>query len=119
MKRGDKVQLKRGKTRKWCEVVHDHSIDDPPFPAVTVDYNSANWIVGTHEIVSAEEIEAERAAKRQEQEDSVADIVREFKAGNDTMRKLAVALNKQMIDILSRVRKAQRLGLIKLVKESK
>jgi len=119
MKRGDMVLLKRSKRRISCEVIHDHSADDPPFPAVTIKNNGSNWIVGTHELLSAEDIEAERVAKRQLQEDSVADIVNAFKAGNHSIRKISLALNKQMVDVLSRARKAQRLGLITLVKESK
>lgn len=117
MKRGDRILLKRGRTRTSCAVIHDHSVDEPGFPAVTIKHNGSEWLVGLNEIVTAEEIEAERKAKLQAAADSVADIVRVFSEGNDTIRKISLALNKQMIDVLSRAKKAERLGLIKLRKE--
>ncbi len=109
--------LKRGKTRKSCEVIHDHSVDEPAFPAVTIKNNGSEWVVGIHEIITPEEIEEERKAKLQLAADSVADIVRVYNEGNHTVRSIALALNKQMIDVLSRAKKAERLGLIKLRKE--
>ncbi len=109
--------LKRGKARKSCEVIHDHSIDEPAFPAVTIKHNGSEWVVGLNEIVTTEELEEERKAKIQLAADSVADVVRVYNEGNETIRKIALALNKQMIDVLSRAKKAERLGLIKLRKE--
>lgn len=119
MKRGDHVLLKRGKKRKSVEVIHDHSADNPPFPALTIKNNGSEWIVGIHEIVTKEELEAERAAEKARQAEALADIVTAYAKGNDTIRAIASSLGKQMVDVLSKARKAERLGLIKLRRESK
>jgi hypothetical protein len=60
MKRGDIVKVWRGKRAVAYEVIRDHSIDDPPFPAVTLKAGpKGEMIVGLNEILTKEELEAE------------------------------------------------------------
>ncbi len=111
MKRGDFCFFKKGRKRYWVEVVSDHT---PTFPAVTVLRGEEEWIVGINDLVTAEEIKVEEQAKRVLAEQSVADIVEAFKAGNDTFGSIARFIGFSQVQILSRARKAERLGLIKL-----
>lgn len=115
MKHGDKVILKRGKKRYSCTVVSDHTA---LFPAITINRGGDEWIVGVNEIVSPEEIRAEEEAKKAAEAATVADVVNAFNAGCHTIRTIADSLGKQMIDVLSRCRKAERLGLIKMEKQN-
>lgn len=118
MKLGDKALLIRGKKRTQVKVMHDHTQDDPPFPAVTIKMGEkpGEWIVGRHELLSPEEIKAEEDAHRKRAEDSLQDIVNAFNAGNISVIAIARHLNKQVCEVVSRARKAERMGLIKLVK---
>lgn len=121
MKRGAIALMKRSKRRVKVIVVHDHTEDDPPFPAVTVRKGESGdeWIVGRNELLSPEEQEAERQDKRKHAEESVADVVAAFQAGNISVMAIARHMGKQMCEVLSRAKKAERMGLIKLVKEAK
>lgn len=121
MKLGDSAILKSKKKRIPVTVMHDHTQDDPPFPAVTIrkGEKKEEYIVGRHEIISPEELASEMAAHLQNQKDSVADVVAAFEAGNISYMAIAKHLGKQLCEILSRVRKAERLGLVKVVKEAK
>lgn len=115
MKHGDTVLLKRGKKRYSCTVVSDHTAT---FPAVTVLRGKDEWVVGINELLTKEDIERERAEKRRKDEESVQRVVDMFKQGRTTMRAIAEGLGKQMVDVLSQCRKAQRLGLIQLTKNN-
>ena len=115
MKHGDKVLLKRGKKRYDCTVVSDHTA---LFPAVTVNRGGDEWIVGINEIMTPDEIKAEEEAKMAAEAETVKDVVDAFKSGHNTIRAIADSLGKQMIDVLSRCRKAQRMGLITLEKQN-
>lgn len=125
MKRGEHAILKSGKRRVEITVLHDHSVDDPPFPAVTIlkGEKKESYIVGTSEIMTYEEEAAEEAAvelaKFEAAKESVKDVVAAFEAGNISVMAIAKHMGKQMCEVLSRARKAERLGLIKLVKEAK
>lgn len=118
MKLGDWAILKAKKKRIEVEIMHDHSMDDPPFPAVTIrkDGRKEECIVGRNELISYEELEAEKQAALQKEKDSVADVVTAFEAGNISYMAIAKHLGKQLCEVLSRVRKAERLGLVKVVK---
>lgn len=118
MERNQQVILKRGKHRTLCTVVHDHSLDTPPFPAVTVKKGSDEWIVGVKELMSPAAIRQELSAEFLAT-DRAKEVVAAFEAGNITVRAIANHLKKQMIDVLSTARKCERLGIIKLVKEVK
>lgn len=124
MKRGKLAILKHAKKRIEVTIVHDHSIDDPPFPAVTITkVGKLEYIVGKNELMSFEELEAEQKAaelvKLEAAKESVKDVVAAFEAGNISVMAIAKHMGKQMCEVLSRARKAERLGLIKLVKEAK
>lgn len=125
MKRGKNAILKNGKKRLGVTIVHDHSIDDPPYPAVTIrkGERGEEYIVGKNELMTYEELEAEEDAKElaklEVAKESVKDIVAAFEAGNISVMAIAKHMGKQMCEVLSRARKAERLGLIKLVKEAK
>jgi hypothetical protein len=93
-------------------VRHDHSIDDPPFPAVTIEKGGEEWIVGLKELVppvaNDEGLRAEYMKCK-----LVPEIVAAYDSGCLTVREIAVKLGVQMIDVLSRYRKAKKLGLLK------
>jgi hypothetical protein len=59
MQRGDIVKVRRGSKIIAYEVIRDHSVDDPPFPAVTLKSGpKGEMIVGLDEILTKEELEA-------------------------------------------------------------
>lgn len=103
--------LQRGKKRYPATVISDHTAT---FPAVTVEVRGDPWIVGINEIVTQDQINQEAASERAKEESTVKDVVDAFKAGHVTFRAIADALGKQMVDVLSKCRKAERLGLIKV-----
>lgn len=111
MKRGETVFLKRGNRRYQCEVIHDHSLDDPPFPAVTVKRGQDEWIVGTHELTTPVATDNE-LREEFKQSKLVPEILAAYEGGAKTVRDIATKLGVQMIDVLSKFRKAQRLGLL-------
>lgn len=111
MKRGEAVFLKRGKKRYPCEVVHDHSLDDPPFPAVTVKRGADEWIVGKHELTTPMATENE-LRNEFKQTKLVPEMLAAYAEGATTVRDIATKLGVQMIDVLSKFRKARRLGLL-------
>lgn len=103
--------LQRGKKRYPATVISDHTAT---FPAVTVEVRGDPWIVGINEIITPEQAKKEQEEVRAKEEASVKDVVDSFKAGHVTFRAIADALGKQMVDVLSKCRKAERLGLIKV-----
>lgn len=103
--------LQRGKKRYQVKVISDHTAT---FPAITVEHRGDPWIVGINEIVTQDQINQEAASERAKEESTVKDVVDAFKAGHVTFRAIADALGKQMVDVLSKCRKAERLGLIKV-----
>lgn len=114
MKHGDKVYLKRRSRRYLVEVVSDHTAT---FPAVTVKRGQDEWIVGINELVTTEQIQMEEHTKHLQDLDSVQDIVNAYNLGYQTFGSIARFLNIQQVKILSRCRKAERMGLIKLKRE--
>lgn len=111
MKPGDRVILKRKKKRYPAIILSDHTAT---FPAVTIEVRGDAWIVGIDEILTPEQLKQEQAEAKAKEESTVKDVVDAFKAGHVTFRAIANALGKQMVDVLSRCRKAERMGLIKL-----
>lgn len=114
MKRGQWYILKRGKRRHSVEILHDHSKDDPPFPAVTVRYRSEQWIVGVSELTNPADPKEEERKKLHEFLCSkhVSGIIEAISNGMKTVREIAEYMDVQMIDILSKFKKAKRLGII-------
>ncbi len=108
---GDYVTVIRGKRRYPCKVLSDHT---DTYPAITVEKNGEPWIVGTQDILTAEEILREQKEKHDQEIASVQDIVDAYIAGNHDMPAIARFLHLKQVQILSRCRKAERLGLIKL-----
>jgi len=108
---GDYVTVIRGKRRYPCKVLSDHT---DTYPAITVEKNGEPWIVGTQDILTAEEILQEKKEKLEKEIASVQDIVDAYIAGNHDMPAIARFLHLKQVQILSRCRKAERLGLIKL-----
>lgn len=112
---GTPALLVRGKKRHEVIIVTDHH----PFPAVTVKYRKEDWIVGRNELLSTEQIERERQEELQRQRESMKDLIEAFTAGHKNVRAIATYLGCQMVDVLSRCRKAERLGFIALEKSKK
>lgn len=115
MKKGDYYTLKRGKKNRHVEILHDHSQDDPPFPAVTVRYRSEEWIVGVNELSKVKNKEEEFQEKVQEflASKNVPEMLEAISVGNGKVRDIAEHMGVQMIDIVSKFRKAIRLGVIR------
>lgn len=111
MKHGDMCLLKRGRRKYWVKVLSDHTAT---FAAITVQHGEEEWIVGINDLVTTEEVKAEEDAKRAKAVESVQDIVEAFNAGHHGFGAMARAMNSTQVKILSRVRKAERLGLIKM-----
>jgi hypothetical protein len=110
-KHGEYVTVIRGRRRYSCKVLSDHT---DSYPAITVERNGEPWIVGTQDILTAEEILRETKEKHDKEVAKVQDIVDAYLAGNHTMGDIARFLKTKQVQILSRCRKAERLGLIKL-----
>lgn len=115
--------LKHGDKRIEATVIHDYSLDDPPYPAVRIyktGRGKEEYLVGRSELLSKKEYEQEQEAEEkailEEFRVAYADIIGAFEAGNISVMAIAKHLKKQHCEVLSRCRKAERLGFIKLVK---
>jgi hypothetical protein len=111
MNKGDEVFLKRGKKLQRCVVICDYSKGDPPFPAVRVYCGGDEWIVGKHEL-SHFSTEHDRIIHEFLKSNNAKAIVDAYAGGAKTVRAIAEKLGLQMIDVLSKFRKAKRLGLL-------
>jgi hypothetical protein len=111
MERGETVLLKRGKKRYQCEVIHDHSMDDPPFPAVTVKRGRDEWIVGAGELTTPLATESQ-LREEFKQSKLVPEILAAYEGGAKTLLEIATKLGVQACYVVSKFRKAQRLGLL-------
>jgi len=120
MRRGEKAMFisEHGRRTK-VEVVHDHSVDPEPFPAVTIIKCGEECIVGRKELMSKEDLSEERKQKEAEELAKLEEIVSAYKQGHHTLRDMANHINVQMADILSKALKAERMGLIKMERTGK